>query len=390
LASKLPRNSIRLRLTFLYSGLFLVCGVTLLGITYGLVSGSGGPLVAFRYQSVGTSGQSVPQSSGVQPLPALTSLPRAYAAASHAAELHQLLVYFSIALGIMVVASVALGWLMAGRVLRPLRTITSSVRDISATNLHERLSLEGPDDELKELAGTFNKLLNRLEGAFDAQRQFVANASHELRTPLTRERTVMEVALRDPGATIESLREAGLRVIASAEQQERLIEALLTLARSQRGLDRHERFDLSELAAAVAAARKPDADRAQLQMRLTLQPAAASGDGRLAERLVANLIDNAIRHNLAGGELIIATRNVGGRGVIEVANTGPQIPETALPELTQPFRRLPGGRASQADPPGLGLGLAIVDAIAAAHDARLELRARPGGGLVATVTYPAG
>lgn len=184
-------------------------------------------------------------------------------------------------------------------------------------------------------------------------------------------------------------------MITSAEQQERPIEALLTLARSQRGLDCHERFDLSEVATAVATFRKPDADRAQLPVQLELQPATASGERRLAERLVANLIDNAIQHNVAGGQLTITTRYDRGQGVIEVANTGSEIPEATLPGLTKPLRRLPGGRISHDGRPGLGmglglgLGLAIVDAIAAAHDARLELRGRPGGGLVATVTYPA-
>jgi signal transduction histidine kinase len=158
----------------------------------------------------------------------------------------------ALALALMTVVSIALGWLVAGRVLRPLRTITAAARDISATNLHKRLALDGPNDELHQLGNTFDELLGRLEASFEAQRQFVANASHELRTPLARQRTVAEVALSDPAATVESLRESHERILAAGEQQERLIEALLTLAHSERGLAQRESFDLAALTNRVA------------------------------------------------------------------------------------------------------------------------------------------
>lgn len=204
-----PRNTVRLRLTLLYGGLFVLSGACLLTITYVLVREAGGVVVAITHYETG-----VPAGSGsIQPPPPLSSA-NGYASAQHAAELRQLLGYSAIALGIMAIVSVVLGWLVAGRVLQPLRTITTSVREISASNLNERLAADGPDDELSELAATFNALLDRLEAAFDAQRQFVANASHELRTPFARERTVMEVALRDPKATVGSLRAAGEGVLA--------------------------------------------------------------------------------------------------------------------------------------------------------------------------------
>ncbi len=385
---RLPRNTVRLRLSFLYGGLFLACGAGLLAITYALVRSAHGPLLFSSYLHVAGSHRV----AGIRPPPPLSRQARAYADALHAAELRQLAVYSAVALGIMGIASIVLGWFVAGRVLRPLRTITTSVRDISASNLQDRLATDGPDDELKELAETFNGLLARLESAFDAERQFVANASHELRTPLARERTVMEVALGDPDATVESLRAAGERVLASGEQQERLIEALLMLARSQRGLDHREPCDLRAIASEVLAAREPELARASLRLRCDLRGAATAGDPWLAERLVANLIDNAIKHNLPGGELEVQTTLAGRHAIIQVANTGPAIPAAEIDRLVQPFQRLSHGRAGPHGTGlrrGFGLGLSIVAAIAAAHDAQLALRPRPGGGLIAAVSFPA-
>jgi signal transduction histidine kinase len=376
-----PRNTVRLRLTLLYGGLFILSGACLLTITYLLVRAAGGVVVAITHYETGG-----PAGSGSIPPPPPLSSASGYASAQHAAELRQLLGYSAIALAIMAIASVVLGWLVAGRVLHPLRTITTSVKQISASNLNERLTADGPDDELSELAATFNALLDRLEAAFDAQRQFVANASHELRTPLARERTVMEVALRDPKATVGSLRAAGERVLASGMQQERLIEALLTLARSQRGLGYREPFDLRNVAAAELGNRLPDGETASPRLSSRLRAAPTTGDQRLAERLVANLVDNAIRHNVPGGEVEIVTETVAGRALISVANTGPEIAATEIARLKQPFQRRDSRRGSPRD--GLGLGLSIVAAIAVAHDAAFELRPRPGGGLVAEVRFP--
>jgi signal transduction histidine kinase len=302
------------------------------------------------------------------------------------AALHQLLYQSGIALAIMAVASIWLGWLIAGRALSPLRTITNAARDISASNLHRRLALEGPDDEVRQLANTFDDLLGRLEASFDAQRQFVANASHELRTPLTLERTLVEVALADPDATIDTLRATCERVLGVGEQQERLIEALLTLSRSQRGLDRREPFDLAVIAGEILETRAPEAESRGLSVDAALDPAPASGDQRLGERLVANLVDNAARHNVPGGRIDVATTTEAGRAVLTILNTGPVISPDDLDRLAQPFQRLNGERNGDDD--GLGLGLSIVHAISAAHGATIATRARPNGGLEIAVTFP--
>ena len=263
---RLPRRTVRLRLTLLYGGLFLLSGAILLAVTYVLVvsatdgvifrgqNGSQGFISGPHNGTAANGGGQPPElqtsgrgSGGLTPnqLQAQARKLEAQAAHQHAAELHQLLIQSGLALTGMAVLSIGLGWLVAGRVLRPLRTITAAAREISATNLHERLALGGPDDELKELGNTFDGLLARLEASFSAQRQFVANASHELRTPLARQRILSQVALADPDATAETLRAAHERVLAAGAQQEQLIEALLTLARGQAGLGTREPFDLA-------------------------------------------------------------------------------------------------------------------------------------------------
>jgi signal transduction histidine kinase len=325
------RRTVRLRLTQLYSALFLVSGGTLLAITYLLTRGQivRGPF----------PGDAAPQPGlhqGHQP-------PQA----------GRLLLLAGLALAVGVVVSVALGWLMAGRVLHPLRTIIATTRRISETNLHERLAVAGPDDEMKDLADTIDGLLTRLDTAFDSQRdalaaqqRFVANASHELRGPLTLERAALEIALADPHATVASLRTTCARVLASSRQQERLIDALLILARGQRGLDRHERFDLAAITDEVILARRNQIDSARLHLRTALSAAPADGDAQLAERLVGNLVDNAIRHNLPAGEIDISTSTRTGRAVLRVANTGPTVPLSETDRLLQPFQRLTDDRAT--------------------------------------------
>jgi signal transduction histidine kinase len=409
----LPRRTIRLRLTVIYGGLFLVSGAALLAVTYVLVlnatadsfcargpggryvsclSGGGSPggrphgagAAGVQQVSVGSGPQSVKLSPD-QAL-AMASQLQAQAIREHLSEMHQLLVKSALALAIMAVASVALGWLVAGRVLRPLRTITATARDISATSLDRRLALDGPDDELKELGGAFDDLLGRLEASFRAQRQFVANASHELRTPLAWQRTLVQVALADPDADAGSLRTAHERVLASGTQQERIIEALLTLSRGQAGLDRREPFDLAELASQIVVARQAEAQDRQLDVYTALAPAPAAGDPRLAERLIANLVDNALRHNAPGGHVELVTGTRGSCSVLSVINTGPVVPVGAVDRLLQPFQRLGPDRTGHAD--GLGLGLSIVHAIAQAHGAVLALSPQPLGGLRAEVSFP--
>src|SRR5215469_13482110 len=302
---RLPRRTVRLKLTMLYGALFLVCGAVLLAVTYFLVAQKL-PAVATAHSKSGVAGGITGQqqvcfmqtTGGGGSPPALpTSGCGALLNQYRNDELDQLLTDSGIALAIMAAASIGLGWLVAGRVLRPLRTITTAARRISASNLYQRMALDGPDDELRELGQTFNGLLARLEESFGAQRQFVANASHELRTPLARQRTLVEVALGDAGATADGLRGTLEWVLVTGEQQERLIEALLTLARSQRGLDRREPLDLAEVTGDVLAADEPGARRRGLRVLSSLDPAPALGDRRLAERLAANLVDNAVCHN---------------------------------------------------------------------------------------------
>ena len=388
---RLPRRTVRLKLTLLYGGLFLASGAALLAVTYVLVEHR--LPVAISAQGQTTGGGSVkefcalngsgPGGTSTVPVGGCSSLV-ATLNAQRSTELNQLLEESGIALAIMTVVSIGLGWLVAGRVLRPLRTMTSAARRISARNLHQRLALDGPDDELSELGKTFNGLLARLERSFAAQRQFVANASHELRTPLARQRTLVEVALRDPSPTVGSLQAVCERVLATGEEQERLIETLLTLARSQRGLDHCEPLDLAAVAEVAAAASEAGAQTRGLRVHSTLAEAPALGDLRLAERLVANLVDNAVRHNVPGGWIEVVTGLREGRALLSVANTGPVIPPEKVDLLFQPFGRL----EDRVGRDGLGLGLSIVTAIAAAHEADLRARPLPGGGLEVEVHFP--
>ena len=306
----------------------------------------------------------------------------------HATVLHQLLSRSEVALALMVVLSIALGWFVAGRVLRPLRIITAAAREISADSLSDRLALGGPRDELRELGDTFDALLARLEASFHAQRQFIANASHELRTPLARQRVISQVALADPRATIETLRTAHERVLATGAQQQRLIEALLTLARGQAGLDKPEPFDLAAVTRQVLAARHADAKPRNLTLHTTLDPAPAAGSPPLAEQLTANLVDNALRHNVPGGRVDVSTGMRNSRAVLSVLNTGPAVPAAALDRLFQPFQRLAADRTSRGEGLGHGLGLSIVQAIADAHSASITARPQSGGGLLVEVTFP--
>jgi signal transduction histidine kinase len=309
------------------------------------------------------------------------------AVTQHDTDVRSLIASSVLGLLVMAVLSVLFGWLLAGRMLRPLRTITATARDISASNLSRRLSLGRRDDEFTELGETLNDLFGRLEAAFGSQRHFVANASHELRTPLTAERALLQVALADPDASAANLRAACEQVLALGEQQEQLIDALLTLASSERGIGRPEPFDLGGIAGPVIQARTGEAQRRKIQVTAALDAAPAAGDPSLAESLISNLVDNALRHNVAGGQVQIRTGMTAGRPAISVRNTGPVIPPGEVGRLFQPFQRLGSDRTSRAS--GHGLGLAIVQAIARAHQATVTAQSRPGGGLDVTVRFPA-
>jgi signal transduction histidine kinase len=388
----LPRRTVRLRLTLLYGVLFLVAGAALLAITYGLVAQQSQKKRSVQaVMQEGPAGTVTRVRIGSDVRPPVT-LPPGGAAGNvrfaqevvdetRAQQLRSQLGVSALALGIMAFGSVLLGWLMAGRALRPLRTMTAATRQISEENLHERLALSGPNDELKELGDTIDGLLERLQAAFEAQRRFVANASHELRTPLTLERAMIEVALADPNADAESLRAVCERVLAAGAEQERVIEALLTLARSQRGLEERRPFDLAAIAEAALADLGPEP-----RVEAMLETAATSGDQRLVERLVVNLLDNAVRHNVRGGWVRVRTRVEGERALLRVENSGPVVPGDEVASLVEPFRRAAPDRASHGG--GLGLGLSIAAAIATAHDATLELRARPEGGLDVELALP--
>jgi signal transduction histidine kinase len=421
----------------LYGALFLIAGAALLAITYGLVangtSAEPKPILVGKQPGADVALPAVPSfATGASTLPKggaviyeqKTAGPKtvvqiqAYAGqvnatfsrltAAHqaqiadlqkraeiqiadvkSAQLDTLLTRSGLALAIMALASIGLGWVVAGRALRPVRTMSSRARGISERNLHERLALDGPDDELKELGDTFDGLLGRLEAAFESQRRFVANASHELRTPITLERALVEVALSDPNASVESLRETCRRVLASNEQQERLIEALLTLARSQRGLERREVVDVQALTAEVVRSTPSNG----MRIDTSLDAAYTTGDHAMVERLVANLVENAVRYNEPDGWVTAWTGSRDGDPTLEVSNSGPVVKPEQVDELVKPFSRLDGDGSvatRNADAKqGLGLGLSIVQAIVDAHDAELTTAPRREGGLTVTVRFPA-
>ena len=385
LAARLPRRTVRLRLTALYGALFLLSGAGLLAVTIAIVLASGWPPAGTEY-STGINPSASPAHIHQVEVQAAAQA-AAQSASQHAAAVSQLLASSAAALAAMTVASVALGWVVAGRALRPLRAMTAATRRIGEDNLGERLTVTGPEDELKDLADTIDGLLARLQAAFDAQRQFVANASHELRTPLTLTRTLLQMTLTDPRPTLDGFRATCQDVLAAGDQQEQLIEALLTLARSQRGLDHREQADLAAITRNVLHACEPDAAGRGVAISASISQAPVLGDPRLLERMAANLIDNAIRHNIPGGKLHVQVAAGGGQATFTITNTGPVIPASQASRLLQPFQRLAPGRP--ADGECLGLGLSIVTAIAKAHNA--PLTASPGrrGGLDVHVSFPA-
>lgn len=380
----LPKRTVRLRLTALYGALFFPLGVALVVVTSVVTFLSLRPVVARVGRLHGKPVLHLPP-GGAQ-VRTVTPQALVHLGSLHL-DLHEFLVGSCVTLVAMVGMSVLLGWLLAGRVLRPLRTITDTTRNISENDLHRRLALPGPRDELTELGDTIDGLLGRLEQAFDSQRRFVANASHELRTPLTVDRAMLQVALSDPNITLDSLRAACGEVLEAGREQERLIDALLTLARSQRGLDHKVPVDLAAVTREVLHAHEPSAAGRALHIDASLGDATVPGDARLLYQLVSNLVDNAIRHNITGGRVQVTLAASSTEATLTVTNTGPPVAPDQVSRLLQPFQR--GAPDRTASPNGLGLGLSIVADIAEAHGASLEILPRPEGGLTITVRFPA-
>lgn len=386
----MTRSTLRARLTTLYGGLFVLAGALVLAVTYLLVRQSldavtdpgreSSDLAALR-ASAAVSGNVDEVVAHVQ----------AQQDALQDAALDSLLTQGAVALLAVGAVAAGAGWLVAGRALRPLDAITRTARRIArgggARGLHERIALHGPDDEVKRLADTFDDMLEQLDRSFDGQRRFVANASHELRTPLALNRALVELAVTQPGAADET-RRLGTALLAVNQRHERLIDALLTLADSEHAVTDRSPVALADLAAQVAEQVTVEAERAGVAVRLgPLHPAVTAGDPVLLERLTQNLVENAVRHNVAGGWLAVSTTSDSSTVTLVVANTGPAVPGDEVEALFQPFRRL-GDRRAGPDR-GFGLGLSIVRAVARAHGGDATATARPGGGLTVTVTLPA-
>jgi signal transduction histidine kinase len=386
----MPRRTVRLRLTALYGGLFLVSGAALLAITYLLVAGLPPAIAGRPFRPLGPpsrGGPAValcPLSQGFQKV---QSCLHAVALAQQSADLHGLLIRSGIALVIMAVISVWLGWLIAGRVLRPLQVITSTTRQISEENLHQRLTLPGPLDELTELGDTIDGLLGRLEDAFDAQRNFVANASHELRTPLAMMRTSLDVAeAKSPPVSQDASVLAG-KVREGLDQADRLVESFLVLARAQRGVMTDlTTVCLPEVVSTALEARTADTADMGLTVRLQLGRADVTGSQTLLAQMVANLVGNAIRHNQPGGFIDVTTHADACAVRLIVENGGAVLDPDQVAQLSQPFKRLGADRTGSAG--GVGLGLSIVAAIVAAHRGTLGLQPGLAGGLRALIELP--
>jgi len=382
----------RTRLAVMYSVLFLLAGIALLGLTYALVVKVLLPVPTFH-------GKPIPPALAplCKPPPTSASLlaacKQAIAASGAGAfdqresTLHALQGASVIALGVTAIAAVGLGWLASGRALRPVRSITEAAQRASELSLGQRLALTGPDDELKQLADTFDVMLERLDAAFTSQKRFVANAAHELRTPLTAMRTAIEVTLSKPTRTPEQLEAMATRVKQSVERAEATVEALLTLASSEVGPMAQEALDLATAAEDALDFARAAIDERDITVDAELAPAPVSGDRLLLERMVSNLVENAVRHNETGGSIAIRTARQDDTGLLEIANTGPVLTAEQIPMLFEPFSRAQQ-RLHSSD--GVGLGLSIASAIARAHNATITARPRPGGGLEMTIAIPAG
>jgi signal transduction histidine kinase len=376
------RLTVRLRLTLLYGGLFLAAGVVLLAISYALVRRAENPALA-QWPANTLWLVLAPGFIKTQ-----SPTPPQIVAQVQAAEAHQLITQFVIVLAVMAVLSAGLGWLVAGRVLRPLQVMAATARRLSEQNLNERFSLAGPRDELHDLADVFDTMLDRLQAGFDRERRFAANVSHELRTPLAITQTLLDVGLGNPAADTASLREMGERVRQVNHRATALAEGLLALARSEQGTQAREPVNLATVAADAIDAAKPEATARGLHIDARLSPATVTGDRAFLDRLAGNLIENAIRHNQQDGQIQVTTSARDGRVEMAVANTGPPINPAQIPALFEPFHRGPA-QHGQAGHKGAGLGLSIVTAIVTAHHGAIDAQALPAGGLSVTVTFTA-
>ncbi|MFI6364956.1 sensor histidine kinase [Nocardia sp. NPDC050630] len=382
-------RTIRLRLTLLYAGAFFIAGAILVALMYFYLDrsldrrhGMGAQILVREYLAKRNRPIVTEE---------LYAALTAQAAKERRDTLEAMLVWSLVCLGAIGIVAGGLGWLLAGRALHPLQQITATARRVADRSLHERIALTGPEDEIKDLADTFDAMLERLDRAFDGQRRFVANASHELRTPLTINRTLIEVALDDPDAP-ESTRRLGVTLLEVNSRHERLIDGLLVLASSEQRLIERSRVDLAEVVRRVVAVAGDAADRAGIEIRTDIESAPVSGDPVLLERLAQNLVDNAIRYNVdKNGWVSITSVSTGGNAQLVVENTGPVVPAFEVDGLFEPFRRLATGEreAESAHAPnsrGAGLGLSIVRSVAHAHGGEVRATARPEGGLAVTVT----
>ncbi len=392
-----------MRLALAYGALFLLCGAALLAISYLFVASfpfaatvhitspshitSHGPSKTVHLTSPSNVTSSPGPKSPPPDLGVSAGSVQAALNAQHSADLRSLLVWFAVALGVMAVLSVLLGWLMAGRLLRPLRQITATAQHISEESLHQRLALAGPSDEITDLADTIDGLLARLEGAFDAQRAFVANASHELRTPLAMMRTSLDVAAAKCPPVSSDASVLSVKVREGLDQADRLVESFLVLARAERGvIDDLTTVSLPQITADALDARANPAAAANVTLHRSLEEAEVAGSPTLLSRLAVNLIDNAIRYNQPGGWVQITTTAEGPSARLIVENSGPVLDPAEVGRLGRPFRR--GGAERTCSDGGVGLGLSIVAAIAAAHHGTVELEARPQGGVRVAVELP--
>jgi signal transduction histidine kinase len=389
---KLPnafRPTVRLRLTLLYGGLFLGVGAILLIVNYFLVRGSLTVRPAVLQERIQLRlGRSIFSFQA----PPLSEYRRLEQLLQQAAEglrreaLHALIVRSLTAFAAMAMVCLGVGWLMASRALRPLKTITAAAKRLSGETLHERIDLEGPRDELKELADTFDEMLERLDEAFESQRRFVANASHELRTPLSIIKAELDVTLSNPEPTIEEFAAMAGAVREASDRSERLIDSLLTLARSEGGLEDERVVDLEALTENVVRVFETAAERSSIRLESSVEPGLVRGDEVLLQRLVENLMENAVRYNEPGGWVVVSTETVDGGVRLIVRNGGEPIPPRDADGLFEPFRRRGLERVDLAR--GIGLGLAIVRAVAKAHGGSVTATAPPDGGLEVAVELP--
>ena len=382
-----PAPTIRLRLTLTYGFVFLVTGAVLLTVGYVLVRHNlraRPDFDAVRHKLGLPAYQAFfPHPPGFAPGSSDRAVAEAVRDQFASDTLHRLLIEYVAALVVMAAISVAAGWVLAGRALAPLRAIAATARRVSGENLGERIALNGPADELKELADTFDRMLERLDSAFASQRRFVANASHELRTPLAIMRTEVDVALADPNASVPELRSMGEAVRETIDRSEGLIEALLVLARSQATSGPEEPIDLAELAGDCITDLRARSEQAGIAVTSDLRHAPVRGEPNLLERMIANLVDNGLRYNQPGGFVHVETGQRGGEARLTVRNGGDLIDAGDASTLTEPFRRL--DRTSG----GYGLGLSIVRSVVQAHGGRIEVSAPQDGGLLVSIDLPA-